>query len=207
MKKRVKMRQKILKCVSVSLAFLFLFSCITVNIYFPEAEVKKAAEEIVNEIVKEEGEKEKKDKKVQMMEMDQLSLSLGSSLSLLPTVYVQQETQVSTPKIRALQNAMAERRPKLKPFFSSGNIGEMNDGYIKIRDESGLNLKDKALLRNMVNDENNDRRNMYAEVAVAMEIDASQISRIQKIFAQLWVKNAQQGWWIQKENGEWVKKQ
>jgi len=134
-------------------------------------------------------------------------LSLGSSLSLLPTVYVQQETQVSTPKIRALQNAMAERRPKLKPFFSSGNIGEMNDGYIKIRDESGLNLKDKALLRNMVNDENNDRRNMYAEVAVAMEIDASQISRIQKIFAQLWVKNAQQGWWIQKENGEWVKKQ
>ena len=207
MKKRVKMRQKILKCVSVSLAFLFLFSCITVNIYFPEAEVKKAAEEIVNEIVKEEGEKEKKDKKVQMMEMDQLSLSLGSSLSLLPTVYVQQETQVSTPKIRALQNAMAERRPKLKPFFSSGNIGEMNDGYIKIRDESGLNLKDKALLRNMVNDENNDRRNMYAEVAVAMEIDTSQISRIQKIFAQLWVKNAQQGWWIQKENGEWVKKQ
>jgi uncharacterized protein YdbL (DUF1318 family) len=207
MKKRVKMRQKILKCVSASLAFLFLFSCITVNIYFPEAEVKKAAEEIVKEIVKEEGEKEKKDKKVQMMELDQLSLSLGSSSSLLPTVYVQQETQVSTPKIRALQNAMAERRPKLKPFFSSGNIGEMNDGYIKIRDESGLNLKDKALLRNMVNDENNDRRNMYAEVAVAMEIDASKISRIQKIFAQLWVKNAQQGWWIQKENGEWVKKQ
>lgn len=201
------MRQKILKCVSVSLAFLFLISCITVNIYFPEAEVKKAAEEIVNEIVKEEGEKEKKDKKVQMMELDQLSLSLGSSSSLLPTVYVQQETQVSTPKIRALQNAMAERRPKLKPFFSSGNIGETNDGHIKIRDESGLNLRDKALLRNLVNDENNDRRNMYAEVAVAMEIDASQISRIQKIFAQLWVKNAQPGWWIQKENGEWVKKQ
>lgn len=201
------MRQKILKCVSVSLAFLFLISCITVNIYFPEAEVKKAAEEIVNEIVKEEGEKEKKDKKFEMIELDQLSLSLGSSSSLLPTVYVQQETQVSTPKIRALQNAMAERRPKLKPFFSSGNIGETNDGYIKIRDESGLNLRDKALLRNLVNDENNDRRNMYAEVAVAMEINASQISRIQKIFAQLWGKNAQPGWWIQKENGEWVKKQ
>lgn len=201
------MRQKIPKCVSVSLVFLFLLSCITVNIYFPEAEVKKAAEEIVSEIVKEEGEKEKKDKKVQMMELDQMSLSLGSSSSLLPSVYAQQETQVSTPKIRALQNAMGERRPKLKPFFESGNIGETNDGFIKIRDESGLNLKDKALLRNLVNDENNDRRNMYAEVAVAQDIKASQIPRIQKIFAELWIREAQPGWWIQKENGEWVKKQ
>jgi len=201
------MRQKILKCVSVSLAFLFLLSCITVNIYFPEAEVKKAAEEIVDEIRKGEEEKDKKDKEWPMMELDQMSLSMGSSSSLLPTVYVQQETQVSTPKIRALKQSLKERFPKLKPFFDSGNIGETNDGFIKLRDESGLNLRDKALLRNLVNDENNDRRNMYAEVAVAMEIDASQISRIQKIFAQLWVKDAQPGWWIQNENGEWVKKQ
>ena len=56
------MRQKTLKCVSASLAFVFLLSCITVNIYFPEAEVKKVAEEIVDEIRKDEGEKEKKDK-------------------------------------------------------------------------------------------------------------------------------------------------
>ncbi|MDH5466700.1 MAG: YdbL family protein [Candidatus Aminicenantes bacterium] len=201
------MRLKSLKWISASLALLFLLSCITVNIYFPEAEVKKAAEEIVDEIRKGEEEKEKKDKKVQMMELDQMSLSLGSSSLLLPSVYAQQETQVSTPKIRALKQSLKERFPKLKPFFDSGNIGETNDGFIKLRDESGLNLKDKALLRNLVNDENNDRRNMYAEVAVAMEIDASQVSRIQKIFAQLWVKDAQPGWWIQKENGEWVKKQ
>ena len=202
------MKQKILKCVSVSLAFLFLLSCITVNIYFPEAEVKKAAEEIVGEIVKEEGGKEKKDKKVQMMELDQMSLSLGSSSSLVPSVFIQEDaTKVSTPKTRALQNAIRERRSKLKPFFESGNIGEKNDGFIEIRDESGLNLRDKALLRSLEKDENNDRRNLYAEVAAAKEIDSSQIPRIQKIFAQEWIKNAEPGWWVQKENGEWVKKQ
>jgi len=203
----VKMKQRILKCVSASLAFLFLFSCITVNIYFPEAEVKKTAEEIVNEIRKDEGEKEKKDKKIQVMGLDQMSLSLGTSSSLLPSVNAQQETQVSTPKIRALKQSMGERFPKLKPFFESGNIGEKNDGFIEVRDESGLNLRDKALLRSLEKDENNDRRNLYAEVATALDIQSSQISRIQKIFAQEWIKNAEPGWWIQKENGEWVKKQ
>ncbi len=48
---------------------------------------------------------------------------------------------------------------------------------------------------------------MYAEVARAMEIDASQIVKIQKIFAAQWIKKAESGWWIQKENGEWAKKQ
>ncbi len=201
------MRLKTLKCVSASLAFLFLLSCITVNIYFPEAEVKKVAEEIVDEIRKDEGEKEKKDKKIQVMDLDQMSLSLGSSSSLVPLVYAQQETEVSTPKIRALKQSMGERFAQLRPFFDSGKIGETNDGFIKIRDESGLNLKDKALLRNLERDENNDRKNLYSEVAVALEVQSSQISRVQKIFAQKWIETAKPGWWIQKESGEWVKKQ
>ena len=201
------MRSKSLKIVSASLFLLFLFSCLTINIYFPEAEVQKAAEEIVDEIRKEEEKKEKKDKDSQMMDMEQEMNSGGGSFTLVSSLYAQEATEVSTPKVRALKQSMKDRFPKLKPFFEKGNVGEGNDGFVKSRDESGLNLKDKAMLRNLVNDENNDRRNMYAEVAVAMEIDASQISRIQKIFAQLWVKDAQPGWWIQKENGEWVKKQ
>jgi len=189
------------------LFLLFLFSCLTINIYFPEAEVQKAAEEIVDEIRKEEEKKEKKDKDSQMMEMEQAMNSGGGSFSLVSSLYAQEETEVTTPKIRALQQSMKDRFPKLKPFFEKGNVGEGNDGFVKSRDESGLNLKDKAMLRNLVNDENNDRKNMYAEVARAKEIDASQIPRIQKIFAALWIKKAEAGWWIQKENGEWAKKQ
>jgi uncharacterized protein YdbL (DUF1318 family) len=201
------MRSKSLKIVSASLLLLFLFSCLTINIYFPEAEVQKAAEEIVDEIRKEEEKKEKKDKDSQMIEMEQAMNSGGGSFSLLSSLYAQEETEVTTPKIRALQQSMKDRFPKLKPFFEKGNVGEGNDGFVKSRDESGLNLKDKAMLRNLVNDENNDRKNMYAEVARAKEIDASQIPKIQKIFAAQWIKDANSGWWIQKENGEWAKKQ
>jgi len=201
------MRSKSLKIVSASLFLLFLFSCLTINIYFPEAEVQKAAEEIVNEIRKEAEDKDKKDKDSLMVEMEQEMNRGGGSFSLVSSLYAQEATEVSTPKVRALKQSMKDRFPKLKPFFDKGNVGEGNDGFVKIRDESGLNLKDKALLRNLEKDENNDRKNMYAEVARAMEIEASQIPRIQKIFAALWIKKAESGWWIQKESGEWAKKQ
>lgn len=201
------MRSKSLKIVSASLFLLFFFSCLTINIYFPEAEVQKAAEEIVDEIRKEAEDKEKKDKDSQMIEIEQAMNRGGGSFSLVSSLYAQEATEVTTPKVRALQQSMKDRFPKLKPFFEKGNVGEGNDGSVKIKDESGLNLKDKAMLRNLVKDENNDRKNMYAEVARAMEIDASQIPKIQKIFAELWIKKAESGWWIQKENGEWAKKQ
>ena len=204
------MKLKSLKFVSASVLLLFCFSCLTINIYFPEAEVQRAAEEIVDEIRKEAEEKEKKDKgkDVLMTEIDPMMGSGGESFSLVPSLYAQEEaTEVKTPKIRALQESMIERFPKLKPFFDKGNIGEGNDGYIKIRNETGLNLKEKSTLRSLEKDENNDRKNLYTEVAKAMDIESSQIEKIQGIFAQKWIEKANPGWWIQKESGEWVKKQ
>ena len=202
------MRSKSLKLLSTSLTLLFLFSCLTINIYFPEAEVQKAAEEIVDEIRKGQEDKEKKDKGSQLIEMMQAMDSTRGSFSLVPSAYAQEKaTEVTTPKVRALQQSMKARFPKLRPFFVNGNVGEANDGFIKIRNESGLNLKEKATLRNLQKDENNDRKNMYAEVARAMEIKPNQISKVQKIFAAEWIKKANSGWWIQNESGEWIKKQ
>ncbi len=178
-------------------------SCITVNIYFPEATVKKAADEIVNEVRK----REETDKGKQVSEKMETAFSGPASFSLVPSAYAQQETMVSTPTIRALKQSLKDREPALTAFFNNGSLGEANNGLVEIRDESALNLKDKATLRNLVNDENNDRQKLYAEVAKALNIDASQVGRIQKIFAESWIKNSAPGWWVQKENGEWVKKQ
>ena len=201
------MKLKSLKFASISLSFLFLVSCLTINIYFPEAEIQKTADEIVKEIRKSEEEKREEKKNVSDAGKAQKMLSdRGNSFSLIPAAYAQEEVEVSTPKIRALKQSLKERFRKLRSFFDKGNIGETNDGFIRIRDESGLNLKEKALLRNLVKDENNDRRNFYAEYAKAKEIDSSQIKRVQKIFAEKWINEAKAGWWIQKEDGEWIKK-
>ena len=201
------MKLKSLKFASISLSFLFLVSCLTINIYFPEAEIQKTADEIVKEIRKSEEEKREEKKNVSDAGKAQKILSdRGNSFSLIPAAYAQEEVEVSTPKIRALKQSLKERFRKLRPFFDKGNVGETNDGFIRIRDESGLNLKEKALLRNLEKDENNDRRNLYSEIAKALDVDPSQIKRVRKIFAERWINEAKAGWWIQKEDGEWIKK-
>ncbi|MBN2244794.1 MAG: YdbL family protein, partial [Candidatus Aminicenantes bacterium] len=114
---------------------------------------------------------------------------------------------VSTPTIRALKRSMRDRFPQLVPFYDSGHIGEGNDGYVVKRNEDDLNLKKRAELRNLVRDENKDREDLYKEVAAALDIDQSQIPRIQKIFAGNWIRKARPGWWVQKPDGSWERKQ
>jgi uncharacterized protein YdbL (DUF1318 family) len=180
---------------------LIALACITVNIYFPEATVKQAAAEIVDEIRKTEGEKKAPEALTVLPEPRQ-----APGFSLVPAAYAQEATNVSTPAIRALKESMKNRFPSLQPYFGAGNIGESNKGFLDIRDETGLNLQAKAALRNAVKDENADRTKLYAEVAKALNIEAGQIERIQKIFAAEWAKSAAAGWWVQNEDGAWIKK-
>lgn len=193
------------KFVGLALFALFLtliLACITVNIYFPEATVKKAADEIVDEIRK----KDAREKTAPEAIKEEARMSQHAGFTLVSAVFAQEATNVSNPAIRALKDAMKRRFPSLKPLFDAGNIGENNNGLVEVQDEGGLNLKDKAALRGLVKDENSDRMKLYAEVAKALNIDASLVGRVQKIFAESWNKVALPGWWVQKDTGEWVKK-
>jgi uncharacterized protein YdbL (DUF1318 family) len=189
--------RKLTRLLVLILGFILLvIACVTINIYFPEAAVQKTAEEIVEEIRKSEEEANKK----------LTNKAYHSSFVFMPAAFAQDEKKVSTPKIRALKQSLKDREPLLLPFFEKGNIGEANDGYIQIRNEDDLSLKDKAELRRLIKDVNSDRENLYAEVAKALNIDQGQIPRIQKIFAKSWIENSHSGWWIQNETGEWVRK-
>jgi len=195
------MRKRYALGMSTAVGTAFVLACITVNIYFPEATVKQAAEEIVNEIHKKATEKtgEEPIKKLSV-------LSQAVSFSLVPAAYAQEETTVSNPAIRALKDSIADHLASMIPSFAAGNIGFTNKGLVEIRDEAGLNLQAKAALRKLVNEDNGDRRKLYAEVAKALNIQASLVGRVQKIFADSWIRSAKAGWWIQKEDGTWVKR-
>ena len=175
-----------------------LVGCITVNLYFPEGAVKKTAEEIVNEVRSSDPAKKEEIKKDGM----------GFPEDLVPGPHVEadQETEVSTPRIRALKESIKERFGKIVPAFDAGRVGETNDGDLQILNEDGLSLQDKSGLRKLVKDENQDRADLYAEVAKALEIDAAQIVRIRQIFAEQWIGKAHPGWMIQKADGSWIKK-
>jgi uncharacterized protein YdbL (DUF1318 family) len=197
------MKKTLVRLSAIVWTALVFFSCITVNIYFPEAAVQKTAEEIVGEIRGEKG--DKKEEKKEEIKKD-VALSSSASFSLVPGLYAQQETTVSSPKIRALKESLKQRFAELVPFFKEGHLGEKVDGYLDIRSEEGLTLQERAGLRRLVKDENEDRGELYAEVASALGIDAGQIDRVAKIFGQNWIEKARPGWWVQKDDGSWTRK-
>ncbi|HYA48587.1 MAG TPA: DUF1318 domain-containing protein [Burkholderiales bacterium] len=194
------MKIRSLRAVFLAGLTLALLSCITVNIYFPEAEVKKAAEDIVNDVRSADKDKEKKDE----TKKEAVAQSVG--FSLLPGLYAQEATEVTTPRIRALKESLKARFPQLVPYFDAGRIGESATGTVQTLNEEGLSLQDKSVFRKLVNDENRDRKDLYTEVTKAMNIDASKIGDVQKIFAAQWIGAAHAGWMIQKADGSWVKK-
>ena len=177
---------------------LALLSCITVNIYFPEAEVKKAAEDIVNDVRGTDKQKKEEIKKEVVAE--------SAGFSLVPGLYAQQATEVSSPRIRAIKESMKARLDQLVPFYDAGRIGEGKDGLLQVLKEDGLSLQDRSVLRKVAGDETKDRKDLYAEVAKALNVDASKMGDVQKIFADQWIGTARAGWMIQKADGTWAKK-
>ncbi|HMA54148.1 MAG TPA: DUF1318 domain-containing protein [Acidobacteriota bacterium] len=195
------MRKRYSLWTVAGVGLLFVLACVTVNIYFPEAAVKQAASEIESEIQKKAAEKAGQEPVKKIAVMPQRAV-----FTLVPAAFAQEETTVSNPAIRALKDASAANLAALMPSFNAGQVGLTNKGLVEIRDEAGLNLQAKAALRKLVKDDNDVRMKLYGEVAKAMAIEASQIEKIQKIFAENRIAAAPAGWWVQKEDGSWVKK-
>ena len=163
---------------------LLVFSCVTINIYFPAEKVESVAGEIVDEI-----RDRKTSEKKSSLNNPKKSFAQAIRLALCPSIaWAQDVKDVSNPTIRALKQKMKTRYNQMKPFYQKGILKEGNDGYVSIGDSKALGLKDKRDLNNLVSAENNDRKTLYAEVAKALKIDPSQINKVAEIFAKEWQK-------------------
>jgi uncharacterized protein YdbL (DUF1318 family) len=80
------------------------------------------------------------------------------------------------------------------------------DGLLAIRSTDGLNLKERAETKQLVDAENRDRESLYAEIAKANNISRDQIPRIKAIFAKSWLDQSRPGWWVQDSQGNWRRK-
>ena len=181
---------------------LGITACVTVNIYFPAAEVEKAAERIVDDVYgQENGNGETQNGTSNTSSWKRFVAWLGPA-----SAWAEDATSVSNAAIRGLKQTIARHHQELKPYYDKGAVGITRDGYLEVRDTSGLNLGQVAKLRKLVNDDNEARRQLYREVAAALDLDASQVSKIEDIFAKQWRGKAASGWWVQQDNGNWVKK-
>lgn len=158
-----------------------LFACVTVNIYFPAEKVESVAGEIVKDV---RGGKEGPVKDDKSSKWGERFLAFFAA-----PAYAQDVTAVSNPTIRSLKDKLRANYGQMKPFYDKGMVKEGDDGYVVVTRAEGLSLKDRRELNSLVEAENRHRRELYAEVARALNIDPGQVNKVAGIFAKEWQKS------------------
>lgn len=192
----------------MSKKFLLVFvpvltACVTVNIYFPAAAVQRAADKIVEETWGDQGKGGAKEPaKGSSLTPRQRSVVI----SFAAVAYAAEpDVNISNPAIRGLKESIKTRSGSLIPYMDKGNAGIGRDGLLAVRTTEGLNLKERAEVQQLVDAENRDRENLYAEIAKANNFP-DKVRDIKAIFAKSWTDQAKAGWWIQDAQGNWKKK-
>ena len=189
-----------------------LAACVTVNVYFPAAAAQTAADQVIDTIM--QGPKESTTPQGQskpqgaIVEPSQsiLVAAVGTALNaLIPAAQAQSANlDVNTPEVRAIVGSLANRNGQLRPYFASGAIGLTADGHVEVRDQNAVALPERAKVKSLVAEENQDRDALYAEVAKANGHPEWK-SDIQNTFAKRWIAKADGGTWYQ-DGGGWKQK-
>ena len=200
-----------IKLLSVMLCFV-IASCavITVNIYFPEKDVKEAYKVLEKELMD-------TDKKPGETQEGPPQSSLG--FGFVPSLYAQESglaDQISeiVKKMPDVVNAyrdMGGRIADTDRLRGSGAVGEGKNGLLVER-EGSLSPADKKI----VEMENANRRTVMNGMARAIirinrvpenEENLRQVvPQATQQFAALRRDSAKKGWWVQDSNGNWSRK-
>ena len=191
-----------------NVAMLALAACVTINVYFPAAEAKAAAQEFVEKVIDEAQPATPADKPADnnggggmVFRIDPLML-VGIGMA---NAQGRPDITIKTPAIQAIQSRMESRfNATLRAGFDSGALGFTADGLITVRDASKLALKDRVAMNSAVADDNRDRKAVYREVAVANGHPEWE-GQIRDVFVKQWVASARSGSWYQ-SGGSWKQK-
>jgi hypothetical protein len=159
-----------------------LISCVTINVYFPAAEAEKAADQVI--------------KNVWERQTDSPTPSFDK---------FDPNFKTSSSRSNALQTKMTQRHHKLKIYYNNGAIGLTNNAFIIVRSPIKIPLKKRNHVNQLVEAENKDRLQLYAEIAL-INAHPEWVQDIRTIFASRWIKLASQGWIYQNSQGEWQTK-
>ena len=194
---------------SVLAALALIAGGVTVNVYFPAAQVEKTAEKIVDEVYQ-----EKKEPPMQAPAEKPRSWNDGETIRGIARLarfgpapaFAEEATSVSNAAIRGLKEQIGQRHRELLPYYQQGQAGITRDGVLEVRGTGGLGLPQVAALKRLVEADNAARRQLYEEVAKALNLKPDQVSQVRKVFAKQWREKAQAGWAVQADDGQWGRK-
>jgi len=202
------------KVIGSALALVFIIvSCavITVNIYFPEKDVKEAYKTLEKELMGTDTKTEERNPAGKP--------ESSIRFELVASAYAQ-ESGLSEKlsdlmkKMLDVVNAykeMGARVTDIDRLRDGGIVGEGNKGLLVIR-EGTLSPADKTLV-DMENENRKTVMNGMAKAMVRINRDKENEENLKKVkpqaveyFASLRRDSAKKGWWIQDTNGNWTKK-
>ena len=194
---------------SILAVLALIAGCVTVNVYFPAAQVEKTAEKIVDEVYQEKKEPTMPGPTEMPQSLNERGL-IGDIARLArfgpAPAYAEEATTVSNAAIRGLKDQIGQRHRELLPYYQQGQVGINKDGFLEVRGTSGLGLQQVASLKRLVDADNAARRQLYEEVAKALTLKPDQVPQIRQIFSKQWRDKAEAGWDVQADNGQWGRK-
>lgn len=195
---------------------LLAVACVTVNVYFPEGEIRDLSRQIEEEI-RQQAAEEAAAEPEEGQSPRSSSLGLGARLrraafAVVSGIPVQAqekvpEPEVSNPAIRKIIDARAQRLRAINGFKAGGVVGENNEALLELRALDAVSdLRQRAELQRLVKQENADRENLFREIAVFTAVDPSEIPRIRQTYAATLREEANRGDWIQMPDASWRQK-
>ncbi|CAG0981387.1 hypothetical protein GEOBC_01839 [Geobacteraceae bacterium] len=217
------------KTLSLILAVVagFVASCafITVNIYFPEKEVKKAFQTLDEKYLGQEGEKEPVpepspagvepgagEKPQSRLEGIRWPFSFAAVAWAAEDLTGDLVAELSRmPEVVKAYEEMKERLPVLDQLRAGGIVGETNQGLVTVRDPTRIGDR-----QGVVDAENASRKTVITGMARAIlklaekpetpDTMGQVLGKAAATYAQTRQEVARPGWWIQLANGRWVQK-
>ena len=107
-----------------------------------------------------------------------------------------------------IKKNMAERKPKIEALKKSGSIGEAKTGYLEVmKDKDGKDVKIEDADKKLVDAENADRKVVYTAIAKQQSTAKEPVTaeKVGALRAQQIRSKANEGDFIQGEDGKWVK--
>lgn len=204
------MKSKIKFLSAVLLFTLVACAVITVNIYFPEKDVKEAYKTLEKELMgtdkKDETKQEGKPESSIRFELVTPAYAQESGLSEKIAEIVKK-----MPDVVDAYKEMGARINDIDRLRESGGVGEANNGLLVVR-EGKLSPADQKLM----DMENNNRTTVMKGMTRAIirinrvqenEANMKQIMpQAVEQFAAIRRDSAKKGWWIQDPSGNWARK-
>lgn len=182
---------------------LVLTACVTINVYFPAAEAREVAREMVEKII---GDEVTPPAEGGNRGAFQHTTDRVLDFFFAPAHAQSADINIRTPAIQAIQGRMADRfQNQLRPHFDSGALGFGRDGLVVVREASQIPLAARVGVNQAVADDNRDRGALYREIAVANG-NPQWEQQIRETFARQWIDSARAGWWYQDAGGAWRQK-